>query len=309
MELGVHLPLMPFGEEPLSLARLAETVDAARDCGFAALAANDHFVFRTPWLDGPTALASVIERSGRLTLATTLSLAVLRGPVALAKTLAALDVLSDGRVVAAVGPGSSQRDFDAVGVPFAERWSRLDEAIATLRALLAQMPPPEGGRVPADLILAPPPRQEGGIPLWVGSWGSRAGLARVARAGDGWLASAYNTTPERFAAARAGLGRALAARGRDADGFPSALATMWTWVCDDGAEAERVIAGVLAPLLGRAPDTLRGQVCVGSAERCAELLSRYAAAGCGRVYLWPLGDERRQLERVAGDVVPLLRAG
>lgn len=146
------------------------------------------------------------------------------------------------------------------------------------------------------------------MPLWVASWGSPAGLARVARAGDGWLASAYNTTPSRFAAARASLADRLAAHGRDPAAFPSAVATMWTWVCDGAAEAERVLAGTLGPLLGREPDELRGQVCVGPPERCAELLAAYAEAGCGRVYLWPLGDERRQVERVAAEIVPQLPA-
>jgi alkanesulfonate monooxygenase SsuD/methylene tetrahydromethanopterin reductase-like flavin-dependent oxidoreductase (luciferase family) len=124
--------------------------------------------------------------------------------------------------------------------------------------------------------------------------------------GDGWLASAYNTTPERFSAARARLARALAERGRDADGFPNALATMWTWISDDRAECERMLAGVLGPVLGRDPDELRGRVCVGPVGDCADLLARYAEAGCERVYLWPLGDERRQLERVAGEVMPLI---
>ena len=309
MDLGVHLPLMQFGDEPLSLERLSSTVDTARDCGFASVSANDHLVFQTPWLDGPTALASVIERSGRLTLATTVALPVVRGPVPLAKALAAIDVLSGGRLVAGVGPGSSRRDYDAVGLPFEERWTSFDQALAALRALLDGAPlPARAGMhpVPADLVLAPAPRRPGGIPLWVGSWGSKAGLARVARAGDGWLASAYNTTPERFAAARADLARALADRGRDGEGFPNALATMWTWVSRDRAEADRVLTDVLGPLLRRDPDELRDQVCVGSAEHCAELLSRYAAGGCGRIYLWPLGDERRQLELVASDVAPLI---
>jgi alkanesulfonate monooxygenase SsuD/methylene tetrahydromethanopterin reductase-like flavin-dependent oxidoreductase (luciferase family) len=295
VELGVHLPLMQFGDEPLSQSRLVATVDTARDCGFAALSTNDHLVFQTPWLDGLTALASVIERSGEMALATTLSLAVLRGPVALAKALVAIDILSGGRLTAAVGPGSSRLDYDAVGIPFEERWSRFDEALMVLRALLRGEPPPEGARhyrLPADLELAPLPR--GRVPVWVGSWGSKAGLARVARAGDGWLASAYNTTPERFAQARAAL----------PDGFPNALATMWTWVADDRAEADRVLTKVLAPVLRRDPEDLRGQVCVGPAEHCAELLSRYAESGCQRVYLWPLGDERRQLELVAGRVRP-----
>ena len=284
MDLGVHLPLMQFDSESLSRARVNATVDAARECGFAAVSANDHFLFGTPWLDGPTALASVIERSGEMTLATTIMLVVLRGPVAVAKTLAALDVLSEGRVIAALGPGSSQRDYDALGIPFEERWKRFDQAVRDVRELLDGTHP--------DLELEPPPRRR--VPLWIGSWGSEAGLRRVERIGDGWLASAYNTTPERFAEARAKLPKER----------PNALATMWTWVTEDRAEADRTLEQVLAPLLKRDPEELRGQICVGSAEHCAELLSRYARAGCGRVYLWPLGDERRQVELVASEVAP-----
>jgi alkanesulfonate monooxygenase SsuD/methylene tetrahydromethanopterin reductase-like flavin-dependent oxidoreductase (luciferase family) len=308
VELGVHLPLMQFGsDQRLSFARLAETADSARECGFAAVSVNDHFVFQTPWLDGPTALASVIERTGEMTLATTISLAVLRGPVQLAKALSALDLLSDGRLVAAVGPGSSQRDYDALGVPFEERWKRFDEAIDVLRALLRGEPAPGSARyyrVSPDLSLSPPPRQEKGIPLWIGSWGSKAALLRVARKGDGWLASAYNTTPERFAEARASLAGELASNGRDAAGFPNGLATMWTWVTEDRSEAERLLGETLAPLLKRKPDQLRDQLCIGSAEHCAALLSSYAEAGCDRVYVWPLGDERRQIESLASDVMP-----
>ena len=274
VDLGVHLPLMQFGEEGLSMRRLADAVDAARDCGFAAVSANDHFVFQTPWLDGPTALAAMIERSGEMDLATTVSLAVLRGPVQLTKALVAINLLSGGRLTAGVGPGSSARDYELMGIPFDERWKRFDEALAVMRD---------------------PLRQEG-IPLWIGSWGSAAGLRRVSRMGDGWLASAYNTTPERFADGRAAL----------PDGFPNALATMWTWVSEDRAEGDRMLTEVLAPILGRDPAELRTQVCVGPAAHCAELLSRYAEAGCRRVYLWPLGDEARQLERVASEVVPRL---
>jgi alkanesulfonate monooxygenase SsuD/methylene tetrahydromethanopterin reductase-like flavin-dependent oxidoreductase (luciferase family) len=295
VELGVHLPLMRFGEEPLSLRRLQATVDAARDSGLAAVSANDHFVFQTPWLDGLTALASIVERSGEMALATTVSLAVLRGPVPLAKALAAIDLLCEGRLLAAVGPGSSERDYRLLDIPFEERWNRFDEAVARLRALLG----PESE-------LKPSPERPDGIPLWIGSWGSRAGLARVAEAGDGWLASAYNTTPERFAAARTALAQALADRGRDQSGFPNALATMWTWVSEDRADGDRVLAEILAPILNRDPDDLRGQVCVGPAEHCAELLSRYAQAGCQRVYLWPLGDEPSQLELIAQRVAPLV---
>src|SRR5438128_113695 len=110
MDAGVHLPLIDFSGGGFSYRRLAETVDAGRACGFGAVSGNDHFLFSAPWLDGLTALAAVIERSGGMKLVTTVALAALRGPVPLAKALSALDELSDGRVIAGVGPGSSKAD-------------------------------------------------------------------------------------------------------------------------------------------------------------------------------------------------------
>ncbi len=279
MELGIHMPLMEFGDEGLSLDRLTAAVDAARECGLAAVSANDHFLFATPWLDGPTALAAVLDRSGSMELATTVALVSLRGPVQLAKALAALDLLSGGRLIAGVGPGSSERDYDIAEVPFDERWPRFERSVTRLRDLLG-----------AESPLAPAPARSGGVPIWLASWGSAAGMRRVARLGDGWFASAYNTSPEAFAAARATL----------PDAFPNALVTMWTWITPDARDADRVLREVLAPLLRRDPETLRDQLCVGSPEQCAELLSRYAAAGCERVHLWPLGDEPRQIELAAG---------
>jgi alkanesulfonate monooxygenase SsuD/methylene tetrahydromethanopterin reductase-like flavin-dependent oxidoreductase (luciferase family) len=260
-------------------------------------------------LDGLTALAAVIDRSGAMELATTVSLVALRGPVPLAKSLAALDLLSDGRVIAGVGPGSSERDYAAVGVPYEERWERFDEAAAILRALLGGEPPPDTRHYPLpDAPLAPAPSRTGGIPLWIGSWGSKAGLRRVARLGDGWLASAYNTSPEAFSTAKESLSEHLRAGGRDADRFPNALVTMWTWITEDAGEADRVLRDVLAALLKRDADDLRARLCIGPAGKCAELLSRYAEAGCERVHLWPLGDEPQQIELAATAVRPRIQA-
>jgi len=306
MDAGVHLPLIDFGGEGFSHRRLTETVDAARECGFAAISANDHFLFPAPWLDGPTALAAVAERSGGMKLVTTLALATLRGPVPLAKMFSGLDSLAGGRVIAGLGPGSSEVDYAAVGAPFGERWPRFDEAVRLLKALLQPGAAAAGGAYysapPAEL--SPSPRQRGGVPLWLGSWGSQAGLRRVARLGDGWLASAYNTTPEAFAAAMTLLGGELERQRRPSHGFPHALVTMWTWITDRRSDAERVLETVVGPLVRRDPAELRGRICVGSAQECAELLSRYARAGCQRIHFWPVGDERRQVELIAGEVMP-----
>jgi alkanesulfonate monooxygenase SsuD/methylene tetrahydromethanopterin reductase-like flavin-dependent oxidoreductase (luciferase family) len=118
VDFGAHLPLMDFGGNPYTLEHLADYTDTAARLGFSALSVNDHMVFSVPWLDGPTVLAAMVEHSGTMTLATTVSLPVIRGPVPLAKTLGAIDRLSGGRLVVAVGPGSSEKDYESVGLDF-----------------------------------------------------------------------------------------------------------------------------------------------------------------------------------------------
>jgi alkanesulfonate monooxygenase SsuD/methylene tetrahydromethanopterin reductase-like flavin-dependent oxidoreductase (luciferase family) len=223
MDFGAHLPLMDFGGNPYSLDHLITYSETAAQLGFSALSVNDHMVFSVPWLDGPTALAAMIGHSGTMTLATTVSLPVVRGPVPLAKTLGAIDRLSDGRLVVAVGPGSSEQDFDALGLRFDERWARLDESVGALRALWRAGAPPFVGRFYSTegISLEPRPAREEGPPIWIGSWGSKAGLGRTARLADGWLASAYNTTPDLFRDAWTQLQALLPTAGKDPASFPT----------------------------------------------------------------------------------------
>lgn len=302
MHAGLHLPQIDLTGEGLTSSRVFGSVAAARTHGFVAVSANDHFLFGTPWLDGLSLLSAVVDSSGELTLATTIALAPLRGPVPLAKALTTLQVLSDGRVEAGVGPGSSRRDYDALGVPFDQRWPRFDESVTLLRTLLnGQLPD-----VHPMLFAVPdsPLRPVAPVPLWIGSWGSQAGLRRVARHADGWLASAYNTSPAMFGTAWADLQQALALTGRgDTAGFANALVTMWTWVTEDSEEERRVLHDLLSPLLGRDPDQLATQLCVGPAGRCRELVAQYAEAGCTRIHFWPVADEPDQVELLASRVL------
>lgn len=129
MDYGAHLPLIDFEGVRPTLAGLRAYARRAAALGYRFLGVNDHLVLSRPWLDGPMALAATIDAAADMTIATTVSLPVVRGPVQTAKTLAALDVLSGGRLLAGVGPGSSPRDYAAAGVVFQERWGRFDEAI------------------------------------------------------------------------------------------------------------------------------------------------------------------------------------
>ena len=308
MEFGVHLPLIDWGATEQSLEHLRAYARRASELGYSHLCANDHLVFGRPWLDGPTALASVIDVSGDMTLATTVVVPVLRGPAATAKVLGAIDTLSGGRLVVGVGPGSSPRDYELIGVDFDERFKRLDESINAMRAFWAG----EGATFEGafystgDVDLRPYPAQRPGPPIWIGSWGSPAGLRRVARLGDGWLASGYNTNPEIFAKGLNDLAGHLDAAGKSSVDFPNGIATMWTYVSDDRSESERILNDVLAPTLNRDAGDIRELLPIGSPEECAARLSAYKKAGAERVFIWPLADEIEQLERFATEVIPLV---
>ena len=304
MEYGVHLPQIAMDEPTWTLSGLIEYAETAERLGFSTLCANDHLLFSRPWLDGPTALSALLSHT-ELAVATTISLPVVRGPVALAKTLGAIDLLSEGRLVVGVGPGSSRRDYDAAGVPFEERWPRFDEAIRTLRALWGREPTFDGEFYSTDgITLEPPPAQRSGPPIWIGSWGSNVGLRRTARLGDGWLASGYNATPERFETARRRLDEALREAGKDPARFPDGMATVFFHVTDDESDVERIVRDRLAPTLGRPPDELADRLPIGTATACAEKLAAYESAGLQRVYLWPVEDEIEQLRRFRKLVVP-----
>src|SRR5580765_8570075 len=251
MEYGAHLPLIQLNGTDHSLAGLRAYAAAAARLGYIALCANDHLLYARPWLDGPTALSAVLEESEQMTLATTVSLPVIRGPVQAAKTLAAIDVLSGGRLIVGVGPGSTARDFAAVGLQFDDRWPQFEEATQALRALLhADHADFEGEFYSTrSIVLEPAPAQQPGPPIWMGSWGSRPGLRRVARLADGWLASGYNTTPEAFQLGLSYLANQLTSAGREPAAFPNGVATMWLYVTESRTVAERVLTEVLTPLL------------------------------------------------------------
>lgn len=304
MEYGVHLPQIAIDDPTWTLGGLVEYAETAERLGFGRLCANDHLLFSRPWLDGPTALAALLSHT-ELPMATTISLPVVRGPVALAKTLGSIDLLSGGRLVVGVGPGSSERDYDAVGVPFEERWPRFDESIRTLRALWGREPAFDGEFYSTrGVTLDPPPAQPSGPPIWIGSWGSAAGLRRTARLGDGWLASGYNTTPEGFETASRRLETELREAGKDPARFPNAMATVFFHVTEDESEAARIVRDRLAPMLGRPADELADRLPIGTADTCADTLAAYESAGLERVYLWPVGDELEQLRRFHDLVIP-----
>ena len=296
---------MDLGGQRFAIDHLVDYVETATALGFEAVSANDHVVFGAPWLDGPTALAAVVSCSGNARLFTTVANPVVRGPVMLTKVLAGLDVMSGGRVVAALGPGSSDRDYASVGVPFEERWQRFEEAVSATRALLLGGSF-EGHFYAVEGPLEPLSAQPSGPPLWVGSWGSDAGLRRAVRLGDGWLASAYNITPGQFRDRWDMVQELLGEARRDPADFANGIGTMWFHI--DDRRANDVLEERLAPVIHRPSEQLRERLAFGPAEAVVEKLIAFRDAGVQWMFLWPVADDIEQLQRFADQVMPPLQA-
>lgn len=308
---GVHLPVrvLPGGEPgPASHSHLIDTVDAAKGAGFKAVWVTDHIVFFDPWLDCMLFLAAVAGRAQEhgLTIATGVIGLPLRHPVAMAQSYATLDVLSGGNLVIGVGEGSTRSDFDALGVPFEERRKMLEDGVAALRALLS------GERVShhgpyyhfENVTVAPRGLQNPCAPIWLSSWGSPVGMRRVARLADGWVASAWHSSPEEFRAARDTLNSALTARGKDPATFPNAVDTMFMYLDEDGDRARKVAVPIIEATTRSKFETGGGHFLVGDYQECQDLLRRWTGAGAKQVCVWPVTDSVNQIRKFGEFVLP-----
>jgi probable F420-dependent oxidoreductase len=135
---------------------------------------------RTPWPSSLVVLSAVAAETTRLRLIAGAIIAPLRHPLVLAKDLATLDLLSGGRLVVQPTVGWHRAEYDALGVPFEERGSRLDEHLEAWRRGWAPGPASFRGRHFAfdGVFVEPKPFREGGPPLWFGGGSVRDRLLR-----------------------------------------------------------------------------------------------------------------------------------
>lgn len=141
------------------------------------------------WLEPLTTLAYLAGITERVRLSTNILLAALRRPAVLAKAAATLDVLSNGRLDLGVGVGWQRAEYDAVGLPFAERGGLLDHTLDVCRTLWAeQVANYDSPHLSFEKVhMMPKPLQPGGVPIWVSGTVNRRVVQRVVRYGDGWI--------------------------------------------------------------------------------------------------------------------------
>jgi probable F420-dependent oxidoreductase len=199
MQYGIHLPHAGEQATPELIRRFAIHAEAL---GLDDLWVSEHIIVprdkfpRSPLFYDPvltlTWVAAVTER---VRLGTSVLVLPMRHPLPLAKELATLHNLSEGRLILGAGVGWLEPEFAALGVPFNERGRRLDEGLAIMRAVWTEDPVTFHSRtIPAvieGMTMTPMPISP--IPLWLGG-SSDAALRRTIRIADGWHGSGL--TPE-----------------------------------------------------------------------------------------------------------------
>jgi probable F420-dependent oxidoreductase len=227
----------------------------------------------------------------------------LHNPLHLAKAISSLDCLSHGRVEVGFATGGQGRPFAAFGVDPDKPVARFNEALALMKACWTDTEIDFEGRFwnVQGARMEPKPVQKPYPPVWFGG-SAPAGMRRAARHGDGFMGAGSQTTAS-FADQVAIVRDELAALNRDPDRFRFGK-RVYVHVEDDRALARRQLQDALRDHYGGGDWS--EHIVAGPAEECVAGIRAVADAGAELILLNPLLDDQRQLERLAGEVIPAL---
>ena len=252
-------------------------VDVARDAeqrGFESLWLPEHTHIpvsrKTPYaggaelpkeyahtLDPFVALAAVATATKHIRLATGISLLIERDTITMAKTLATLDLLSNGRAILGVGGGWNREEAEHHGVEWSQRFQKLEEQITAIKVIWANEEASfHGEHVRFDPIWSwPKPIQRPRPPILLGGETDHT-LRRVIKHCDGWLP-----------------------RARDPEIIVRGIARLNELAEEAGRDPESISVNVFAPR----PD--------------AELIDRFKGLGVARIVLWLPPEDRDAVSR------------
>ena len=198
MEFSFTYPTVGTTHDPalVTPTGMKAVLEAAEASGFGAVGFTDHPIPSQRWLDAGghdafdpfTALAFCAAVTERIRLMSNVAVIPYRNPFLLAKMVATVDVLSDGRTILGAGAGYLKAEYRALGVGFDERNELFDEALDTIIAVWSDDEVVVEGRhfaAPGNSA-NPKPVQDPHPPIWIGGNSERA-RDRVARWGQGWV--------------------------------------------------------------------------------------------------------------------------
>ena len=302
---GMQLPIQTLTlnlidpwEESATVADLVAVAQKAEATGHSFIGVCDHVAvpdddyaarMRTTWYDTVATLSYLAANTTRVRLLSTILVAAYRHPLLTASAFGTLDHLSGGRVILGMGAGHVQGEFEALGIPFADRGRIFDETLEALAHVWDdQYASFEGERFRYSKVGVDPRPASGRLPTWIGGMGKVA-WRRVGRYGDGYIPMANKAEeyPEiistiREAAEKAGRGDA-----------PFEIGYMPGWAHLTGARADE-----LPPTMNYGAEALAADIRAGLDAGATVIHLKFR----GRTF----PEYLEQLDAFAQEVVPLL---
>jgi alkanesulfonate monooxygenase SsuD/methylene tetrahydromethanopterin reductase-like flavin-dependent oxidoreductase (luciferase family) len=291
---------LPTMAVPWSSATWKGWCSAIDDGPFASISCGERITFRN--VEMLTTLAAAAALTERVRVMANLVVAPWHAAALLAKQLATLDVLSDGRLDVGLGVGGRDQDYESLGVSAESRHQRLDDQVAALTRLWSGEP-----AVPGCPPLGPPLVQRPAPPLYAGAAGPKA-LRRAARWATGVSGFSFDLDVEEISALAGAADEAWREVGSDALVAQPRLVVACFFVLGREAPAklERFTYEYLEVFGPQAATALSKRAVLSSSSALEQALSRVAAeTPCAEVILVPGDTDRRQVEEAASIVAGL----
>jgi probable F420-dependent oxidoreductase len=290
--------------DPSATSSIRRFLTRAEELGYEDLWVQEQILGDVPILEPVTLLSYAAALTSKLRLGTAVLITVIRNPVQLAKSLASLDQLCNGRLIVGVGVGGPHVPEAVFGVSSQHRGRRFDEGLQVMKALWTQPHATMSGEFWrfTDVTMEPKPAQKPHPPLWFGAREPVA-LRRAVRLGDGWMGAGSSSSDD-FVKQVELVRRFLGEAARDPAKFAISK-RVYLAVDNDRARAERRLRDWFGLRYKNANMASRVSIW-GSRDECIDKLGELVRAGARHLLLNPVFDEMEHMELLAADVISKL---
>jgi probable F420-dependent oxidoreductase len=290
---------------PAPLIRPNYVVNFAKNCeamGVDSMWTIDRVAYDN--LEPLTMLAAAAGATQRIRLGTSVLLGNLRHPSHLAKIVATLDFISNGRMTLGLGFGSRESDYKAVEVPFDKRGSRAVEQVDLIKRLWTEENVTHTGKFfhVENLTVGPRPIQKP-IPIWTGG-SAEVALKRAGTWADGYIcgSSAIPEFPQTWEKV-AGYARAA---GRNPDDIEKAGLTFMA-IDEDCGRAVKTVENYMTRYYGKVRGEVASTSLVGSPGAIADRIGSFLSRGLDTLIIGVADPDPTQLDLFGNKILPKLQ--
>jgi probable F420-dependent oxidoreductase len=256
-------------------------------------------------LEPLTVLAAAAGATQRIRLGTSVLLGNLRHPSHLAKIVATLDFISNGRVTLGLGFGSRESDYKAVEIPYEHRGSRAVEQVQLMKRLWTEENVTHKGKFfnVENLTIGPRPVQRPHPPIWTGG-SAESALKRAGTWADGFICGS-SAIPD-FPTTWAKVSGYAKAAGRDPEKITKAGLTFMA-INDDQAKSVKTVEDYVVRYYGRLRADVANTSLVGSPAAVAERIEAFLARGLDTLIVGLADPDPKQLDLFGEKVLPKVK--